>query len=105
MAFPVAVKPLSSLVIDFQVEGQSISYNPFYFVNNARVNHWTKLEFAMYVPEDLPENAIVKVYFYHTPERGALYIDDLRVDFLSLREDNEDKHIEGISVPCRWIRK
>ncbi len=101
VVFPVSVKPLSSLVIDFQTEGKSICYNSFYFMNNTRVNHWTQLEFAVYVPENLPKNAIVKVYFYHNPGSGDLYIDDIKVDFLSLRDDNETRHIEGISVPCK----
>ena len=101
MIYPVAVRPLSSLVIDFETDGKSVSYNPFYFANEAKADHWTNIEFAVYVPDNLPGNATVKVYFYHNPGSGDLFIDDLKVDFLSLREDDKSRHIEGIPVPCK----
>lgn len=101
MIYPLAVKPLSSLVIDFEAKGKSISYNPFYFASNAKPDHWTHIEFALYVPVNLPADACVKIYFYHNPGSGTLFVDDLKVDFLSLRDDEVNRHIEGISVPCR----
>ena len=101
MVYPVDVRPLSSLVIDFETEGKSVSYNPFYFANDTKADHWTKVEFAVYVPDNLPRNATVKVYFYHNPGSGNLCIDDMKVDFLSLRDDYDNRHIEGIPVPCK----
>ncbi len=91
----------SSLVVDFQSGSVSISYNPFYMEDFAVPNKWTYFESAFYVPVDLPEKSSVKIYFFNPSSQRAFYIDDLKIDFISLKDEPDYKKIEGVILPVR----
>jgi len=89
----------SSLVVDFQAGGVSKSYNPFYLEHFAIVDKWTYFESAFYVPRNLPEKSSVKIYFFDPSPFIPLFIDDLKIDFISLKDEPDYKKIEGVILP------
>ena len=91
----------SSLIVDFQVGYASKSYNPFLLEEIATIDKWTYIEEAIYVPGDLPAGSTVKIYFYNPSAFIPLYIDDLKIDFISLREEPDYMKIEGVILPVR----
>lgn len=95
------IKSISSLVIDYQLDGKSFCYNSFNLDPFVRKDDWIKVEFAIYVPREYPENTFVKVYFYNPSATVPLFIDDLKIDFLSLKDDPDYQSIDGVKVPCR----
>jgi hypothetical protein len=99
--FTPGEKTETSLVVDFQSGGVSKSYNPFYLEDFAVPDKWTYFEAAFYVPENLPEKSSVKVYFFNPSQQRAFYIDDLRVDFISLKDEPDFKKIEGVILPVQ----
>jgi hypothetical protein len=91
----------SSLVVDFQSGSVSKSYNAFYMEDYAVPNKWTYFESAFYVPENLPGKASIKIYFFNPSSQRAFFIDDLKVDFISLKDEPEFKKIEGVILPAQ----
>jgi hypothetical protein len=91
--------PKASLVADFQHNGQSVSYNQFLLKEFAKKDKWTTIEAAFYVPRYLPENATVKVYFYNPSRQHDLFIDDLEIKFLSMKDDPAYQKVEGVLLP------
>lgn len=88
-----------TLVVDFQQDGKSVSYNQFILEKFVLPDEWTSIEAAFYVPVGLPANATVKVYFYNPSALYHLYIDNLKVDFLSLKDEPDYRRIEGVLLP------
>lgn len=99
--FSSGSKSLSSLVVDFQTEEKSFCYNSFSLDPFVRNKDWVKIEYAVYIPRTFPENTFVKVYFYNPSSSVPLFIDDLKIDFLSLKDDVDYRSIEGVRIPCR----
>jgi hypothetical protein len=94
-------KSISSLVVDYELEGKSFCYTPFNLEPFVRNHEWVKIDYAIYVPREYPENTFVKIYFYNPSPSVPLFIDDLKIDFLSLKDDKDYQSIEGVRVPCR----
>jgi hypothetical protein len=92
---------ISNLVVDYQLEGKSFCYTAFNLDPFVSYNKWVRIEYAIYVPRDYPENAFVKIYFYNPSASAPLFIDDLRIDFISLNDDLDNRSIDGVKVPCR----
>jgi hypothetical protein len=90
----------SSLVIDFSRNGKSFSYNPFYLHAVARPDRWTKIEAAIRIPDELQQDGSVTIFFYN-PTDTSLYVDDMKIDFLTLYDKPEFRYIEGVLLPCR----
>jgi hypothetical protein len=88
------------LVFDFCSGDSSLCYCPVYLNKYARKNRWTQVEAAVYVPALPREKARVRIYFYN-PSGEPVFLDDMRIAFLSLKEDREYREIEEILVPCR----
>jgi len=91
----------ATLIVDFQTDGMSRSYNPFYLEKFVQPKKWEKVEAAFYVPVDLPPRSTVKVYFYNPYEYRPVYVDDLKIDFISMVPDNNYLKIDGIIMPNR----
>ena len=89
----------ATLVVDFQSGGKSVSYNQFILEKYVPVGEWTPVDIAFYVPRDLPAGSAVKVYFFNPSPLYVLYVDDLSVDFISLRDEPEFRKIEGVLMP------
>jgi hypothetical protein len=47
------------------------------------------------VPRDLPGDARVKLYFYLPPGDPGLFIDDLKLEFMTLKDEKQYRKIEG----------
>ncbi len=100
-AFPPAAPPGVTLVTDFISGGTSFCYHSFYIDSYLRKGRWTKVEAGVYLPKGLPTGSRIKVYFYNPEGNAPLYIDDIRVDFLTLKDTEEYRHIESAGYPCR----
>lgn len=91
----------SSLVVDFQAGNVSKSYNPLYLEDYAIIDKWTYFEGAFYVPGDLPEKSSARIYFFNPSTITPLYIDDLKIDFISLKDEPDYMKIEGVILPVQ----
>jgi hypothetical protein len=89
----------ATMVVDFQVNGKSVSYNQFILEKYVPVDTWTPVEAAFYVPAKMPVTSVVKVYFFNPSALYKLYVDDLSVQFLSLKEEANYRKIEGVFMP------
>jgi len=87
------------LVVDFEKDGKSLSYNALNLDRFSRKGKWTKLEAAFYVPRNMPENGSVRIYFYNPSPVYKLFIDDLTIDFISLKDNPDYRKIEGVLLP------
>ena len=88
-----------TLVVSFEMDGKSLSYNALNLDRYARKGKWTKLEAAFYVPRNMPQKGSVKIYFYNPSPVYKLFIDDLTIDFISLKDEPDYRKIEGILLP------
>jgi hypothetical protein len=91
--------PDATLVVDYQLNGKSLSYNQFILEKYVRPNQWTPVSVAFYVPANFPDQGTVKVYFYNPSPLYNFYIDDLNIDFISLKEEADYRKIEGVLLP------
>ena len=100
-AWVLAPKEVSgvTLVVDYQSEGKSLSYNQFTLDKFIRKNKWTQAEVAFYVPRNLPANTTVKVYFFNPSPYYEFYVDDMAIDFVSLKEEAGYRNLDGVNVP------
>ncbi|MEI7489863.1 MAG: hypothetical protein WCK92_00550 [Bacteroidota bacterium] len=90
----------ATVVADFSVNGKGISYNPFYLLNFIRPDEWVKVQVAFYVPAGLPREAVSKVYFYNPARYLPIFIDDMKVDYISLKDEADYRKIEGVVLPA-----
>jgi len=91
------------LVVEFQSGYITYSYNPFYLASYNKKDKWTKVEFAIYAPDQITENDYVKVFFFNPLKSETLYIDNLKVDFISIKEGTIP--IDGIGLPESEINR
>lgn len=77
------------------------SYNPFYIGHYNKKGTWTRVEFALRLPETLTEQDLLKVYIYNGSNTEKLWIDNIWIKFLTL----DDTHTlpDGISKPFSSI--
>ncbi len=87
-----------TMVVDFQLKGKSISHNQVTLDRFIRPKSWTHTGVAFYVPRTLPKNCTVKIYFYNPSACYQFFIDDLVIDFLSLKDDPACRKIDGVVV-------
>jgi hypothetical protein len=92
-------RPEATLVVDFQNDEKSLSYNQVLLEKFVPANEWTLVEAAVYFPVNFPNQGRVKVYFYNPSSIYDLFIDDLSVDFISLKEQPQYLKLEGILLP------
>jgi len=91
----------STLVAEFNSGEQSLSYNAFYLAEFVLPDHWTPVETSFYVPRGIPENSVARIYFFNNKGSAPLFIDDMTIDFISLKEGPEYRQLEGIILPVR----
>jgi hypothetical protein len=77
------------MVIDVELQGQSILYKPFYLRDVNRRNAWTYLEFAAKLPKLKTDEDMLRVYFFNTKADEFFLVDNLNVEVLSLKEEFE----------------
>lgn len=91
----------STLVLEIRSGEEKLSYNSFYLAPYVQADQWTRVEAAFYVSRDIPENSIAKIYFFSNTGSTPLFIDDMTIDFLSLKDEIQYTHMEGIQLPVR----
>ena len=89
----------ATLVVDYQSNGKSLSYNQFILDQYVPVDKWTLVEAAFYVPLNLPADGSAKIYFFNPSPLYKLYADDLEIDCISLRDEPDYRKIEGVLLP------
>lgn len=99
MVFSPRERPEATLVADFSVGGKGFSYNPYYLRTFVKPDEWVKVLVAFYVPADLPVEGIAKIYFYNPDKYLPLFIDDIKVEYLSMKEEADYRKIEGVVLP------
>jgi hypothetical protein len=90
----------STLVVEIN-SGRKLSYNAFYLKSYVQADQWTRVEAAFYVLRDIPVNSIAKIYFFNNSGSAPLFIDDLSIDFLSLKDEVQYTRMEGTQFPVR----
>ncbi len=101
MVWSSGMKSGSTLVVEVNSGDQKLSYNSFYLAPYVQADQWTRVEAAFYVSRNIPENSIAKIYFFSNTGSAPLFIDDLTIDFLSLKDDIQYTRMEGIQLPVR----
>jgi hypothetical protein len=91
----------STLVMEVRSENQKLSYSSVYLKAYVQADQWTPIEMAFYVPGNIPENSIAKIYFFNNKGSEPLFIDDLKIDFLSLKDEQQYTLMEGIQQPVK----
>jgi hypothetical protein len=89
----------STLVLEIRSGEEKLSYNSFYLQPYVQADQWTKVEAAFYVPRDIPENSIAKIYFFNNTGSVPLFIDDLTIEFISLKDEIQYTRMDGIQLP------
>ncbi|MCD4747432.1 MAG: hypothetical protein K8R58_14140, partial [Bacteroidales bacterium] len=88
----------SKLIIEYKTaNGITYSYNPFYLNQYNKKNKWTHIEFAVYIPEMLTNNDYVKIFFFNTSEKETLFVKNIKIEFISLKQEQE--LLNGINIP------
>ena len=92
------------LVTDYQHQGRSLSYNQFLLEDFVPANKWIPVEVAFYVPSNMPASGTAKIYFYNPSSNYELFVDDLKIDFVSLKNEQEFMKIGGVLLPeeVKW---
>jgi hypothetical protein len=91
----------STLVMEIRSGEERLSYNPMYLRRFVQADRWTPVEVAFNVLRDIPENSVAKIYFFNNAGSGPLFIDDLKIDFLSLKDEQQYTLMEGIQRPVK----
>lgn len=89
----------SRLVIDFGLDGQSYSYHAFNLNEFLLKNKWTHIEFAIDIPELKSDYNSVNIYFWNPSSFETVFIDDMKAEFISLKEEiTEENKIPAIKL-------
>lgn len=68
------------LIISFENDKGSYSYNAYSLFNNFKIGEWSYAENTCKIMRNVGEHNIVKVYFFS--KSGIVYVDDMKIDFL-----------------------
>ena len=88
-----------TLVVDYESQGKSLSYNQFILDEFVPADEWTPIEVAFYVPVKFPKTGSVKIYFFNPSPIYKLYVDDLKIDFISMKDEPDYRKVEGVLLP------
>jgi len=88
-------------VVEVKSGDQRLSYNSFYLARYVQADQWTPIEVAFYVRRDIPENSIAKIYFYNNIGSAPLFIDDMSIEFISLKDEKQYTWMEGFQFPVK----
>ncbi len=91
------------LVIEFQANTFTYSYNSYYLDKYIIKDQWTPIEYAIHVPKNLTSEDFVKAIFYNPNENEKLWVDNLKVEFITMKPDSS--LIEGVAFPTMNINK
>jgi hypothetical protein len=87
--------------VEIRSGDKKLSHNSYYISPYVQAYQWTPVEAAFYVPRDIPENSIAKIYFFNNKGSAPLFINDLKIDFISLKDEQQYTYMEGIQWPVR----
>ena len=93
----------ATLVIEFQTNTFTYSYNSYYLDKYIIKNQWTPIEYAIHVPKNLTSEDFVKAIFYNPNKNEKLWVDNLKIEFITMKPDSS--LIEGVAFPTMNINK
>jgi hypothetical protein len=76
----------ASLVVDFRRNGISYRYEPYYMNMRSRFREWEYIEFVAPVPDVRMPGDEVFIYFWNASTDEVFYIDDMKVEFITLAD-------------------
>ncbi|MCX6248725.1 MAG: hypothetical protein NTW10_13455 [Bacteroidetes bacterium] len=91
----------SSIVVEVNSGEQRLSYNSFYLEPYVQADQWTPVETAFYIPRGIPEKSVAKIYFFNNKGSVPLFIDDLTIDFISLKDEVHYTRLDGVQIPVK----
>jgi hypothetical protein len=91
----------SSLVVEVNSGDKKLSYSYEFLTRYVQADRWTPFEAAFYVPRNIPENSQAKIYFFNNKGSEPLFIDDMKIEFLSLKDEQQYTLMEGIKMPVK----
>ncbi|MBN1337877.1 MAG: hypothetical protein JXA03_01060 [Bacteroidales bacterium] len=94
-------KSESVLVIEAGTPKFKYSYNPFFIGHYNKKGVWTRIEFALQLPEPLTPSDEISFYIYNGNPSEKLWIDNMWIKFLTLRKDKVIP--DGIAKPFTSI--
>lgn len=68
-------------------DNEEVFYKPFFMKDYSRKNRWAYMEVAIAVPDTLQDVDYLKVYFYNQYNTEDFFVDNLKVEVLSLSID------------------
>jgi len=77
------------LIIDFINKDNSYSYNPFYVEDKIMPGTWSNIEYIYPVKEIKSFNDIIKIYFWNPSTTETVYIDDLKIEFITILNEED----------------
>ncbi len=75
------------LVIELEASGERVKYKPFFMHRFSRKNRWTFMQVAVEVPDMGTGVDKLRVYFHNDNPDERFYIDDLKIEVISLSID------------------
>ncbi len=93
----------TTAVIEFRTGNILYSYNTFYPGAYNKKDEWTHIEFAVYIPEPVTNEDFVKVFFFKGADDEIFYVDNIKIDFISMKEGAE--LLDGFKKPESKITK
>jgi hypothetical protein len=72
------------LVTDFRRSGKSYRYEPFFMNMRSRINEWEHVESVISLPGDRLPGDDVFIYFWNASDEEVFYIDNMKVEFITL---------------------
>jgi len=85
--FSDKAKSSGVLVIQLEKDNEEVFYKPFFMKDYSRKNKWAYMEVAIAVPDTLQDVDYLKVYFYNQYNTEDFFVDNLKVEVLSLSID------------------
>jgi hypothetical protein len=101
MVYTTGICPGASIVVEVKSGDQKLSHNSFYLSKFVHPYEWTKVEAAFYVLRNIPLNSYTKIYLFNNSLSVPLFVDDLKIDYFSLKDEVDFTMMEGIQMPVK----
>ena len=71
------------IIADLPALNDNSGYYPIFISDKINPNEWTSIQSALMIPDSLDYNKSVKIYFWNPSKEEKVYIDNMKIQFLS----------------------